>query len=87
MALAGLIVAAGITGCSAGADVTAEEWSVVLTRDGVVFDREMIPTGVLSRLADNRVVLLGETHHLREHWAFVARLMSDLHDDGFRQLL
>ena len=46
---------------------------------------ELIPTGVHSRLADNRVVLLGETHHDREPWAFVAKLVSDLNHDGFRQ--
>jgi hypothetical protein len=33
------------------------------------------------------VVLLGETHHLREHWAFVAALMGELEGDGFHQLL
>ncbi len=31
--------------------------------------------------------ILGETHHLREHWEFAAALMSELYDDGFRQLL
>lgn len=36
----------------------------VLARDGVAFDGGMIPTGVHSRLADNRVVLLGETHRM-----------------------
>lgn len=87
LAFVGLISVAGVTGCSPRADVTAEELSAVLTHDGVVFGGETIPTGVLSPLADNRVVLLGETHHLREHWAFVATLMSDLHDGGFRQLL
>ena len=83
----GLIAATGVAGCSPTADVTADELSAVVARDGVAFGGVMIPTGVLTRLAENRVVLLGETHHLREHWAFVATLMSDLHDDGFRQLL
>jgi hypothetical protein len=87
VALVGLVSVFGVTGCSPSADVTADELSVVLARNGVVFEGTAIPSGVLSRLADNRVVLLGETHHLREHWAFVAELMSDLHADGFRQLL
>jgi len=87
LALAGLILVAGVTGCSPSADVTADELSIVLGRDGVVFSGQMIPTEVLTRLADNGVVLLGETHHLREHWAFVAELMSGLHNAGFRQLL
>ena len=83
----GLISVAGVTSCSPSADVTADELSAVVARDGVVFEGGTIPTEVLSRMADNRVVLLGETHHLREHWAFVAELMGDLHETGFRQLL
>ena len=77
-----------IAGCSDGAaDVSGDELAAVAERDGVAFDNPSIPDGVLDRLAEHRVVLLGETHHLREHWAFVATLLSDLHDDGFRQLL
>ncbi len=87
MALAGLILVAGVAGCAAGADVTSDELSAVVTRDGVVVEATALPSEILSRLADDRVVMLGETHHLREHWAFVATLTSDLHDAGFRQLL
>ena len=80
----GVIVVAG---CSSVADVASDELSAVVERDGVVFDIPSIPSGVRDVLAEQRVVLLGETHHLREHWAFVATLMGDLHDNGFRQLL
>jgi len=83
----GLIVAISAAGCSPTADVTVDELSAVVERDGVAFEGAMIPAEILVRLAENRVVLLGETHHLREHWAFVAELLSELHDDGFRQLL
>jgi hypothetical protein len=78
-----------VAGCSGGdtADVTAAELAVVTQRDGMVFDDSSIPDRALDRLAEHRVVLLGETHHLREHWAFVATLLSDLHEAGFRQLL
>lgn len=86
-AVVALIVAIGLAACSPTADVTVDELSAVVERDGVAFEEAAIPAEVLARLAENRVVLLGETHHLREHWAFVATLMSDLHDDGFRQLL
>lgn len=55
-------------------------------RDGVAFDDSSIPGEVINRLAGNEVVLLGETHHLREHWAFVADLMEGLHESGFRLL-
>ncbi len=81
------IIAIGVAGCSPTADVTRDELLAVVERDGVAFEGAMIPTEILSRLADNRVVLLGETHHLREHWAFVADLLSELHNEGFRQLL
>lgn len=83
----GLIVASGVAGCSPTADVTADEVSAVVEREGVAFDDSPIPDEVIDTLAENRVVLLGETHHLREHWALVAALMSDLHDDGFHQVL
>ena len=86
-ALVNAVVVVALAGCSAAADVTAEELSAVVERDGVAFDSSSVPDGVLRRLSEYKVVLLGETHHLREHWAFVATLMSDLHDDGFRQLL
>jgi hypothetical protein len=87
-ALVGLIIAGGaMASCSATADVPAGELSEVVARDAVALQDDAIPPAVLSRLADNRVVLLGETHHLREHWAFVATLMSELNDAGFRQLL
>jgi hypothetical protein len=86
-AVVALIVAIGLAGCSPTADVTVDELSAVVERDGVAFEGAVIPTEVLARLADNRVVLLGETHHLREHWAFLAELLSELHNEGFRQLL
>ena len=38
LTLLGLIAAAGVTGCSGGADVTSDELSVVLARHAVVFD-------------------------------------------------
>ncbi len=83
-ALALLLVVAG---CAASADVTRDELGAVVERDGAVFSGSGIPTEVRDRLAANRVVVLGETHHLREHWEFVGTLLEDLHDRGFRQLL
>lgn len=76
-----------VAGCSASADVTRDELAAVVERDAVVFVDSGIPSEVLDRLAVNRVVVLGETHHLREHWEFVGTLLEDLHDRGFRQLL
>ena len=69
------------------ADVSGAELRNVVERDAIVFEDAAIPAAVIDRLAEHKVVLLGETHHLREHWALVAALMSELHEAGFRQLL
>ncbi|MDH3300532.1 MAG: hypothetical protein OES24_08495 [Acidimicrobiia bacterium] len=83
--LAALTVA--VLACSSPtADVTASELEAVVESDAIIID-DAIPDVVVNRLADNRVVLLGETHHLREHWEFVAALVARLYDRGFRQLL
>ena len=82
-----LMLVVSVAGCSAGADVARDELSVVVQRDGVVFTSEAIPDEVLDQLATNRVIVLGETHHLREHWEFTASLLEKLHARGFRQLL
>lgn len=76
-----------VAGCSASADVTRDELATVVERDAAVFADSGIPSEVLDQLAVNRVVVLGETHHLREHWEFVGTLLEDLHERGFRQLL
>ncbi len=69
------------------AEVSADELRAIVERDGITFDEASMPDAAIDRLAEHEVVLLGETHHLREHWAFVAALVSDLHDHGYRQLL
>ena len=88
-AVAGIgAVIVALTACSsATADVTASELRAVVEADAVPFDGDTIPAPVVDRMAGEKVVLLGETHHLREHWEFVAGLMSELYDEGFRQLL
>jgi hypothetical protein len=82
-----LAVASFAACSSATADVTGAELHQVVEADAIVFDDEAIPPAVADRLAEYRVVLFGETHHLREHWEFVASLVSELYEDGFRQLL
>jgi hypothetical protein len=80
--------ALGLVACSsATADVDAAELQDVVRADAIAFEADSIPASVVDRLATHRVVLLGETHHLREHWEFVATMMADLYDHGFRQLL
>lgn len=87
-ATAGVSVALGIVvGCSSVTEIPRAELAPVVERDGIPFEGATIPDVVIDRLAANRVVLLGETHHLREHYAFVAELLGALHGRGFRQLL
>lgn len=76
-----------LAGCSSMTEVAEEELSAVIERDGVAFLGPAIPEQVLDRLATHRVVMLGETHHLREHYEFVATLLGALHARGYRQLL
>src|SRR5210317_168515 len=82
-----LLTMLALTGCASGADVTASDLLPLVERDGIPFDGSSIHGEVVDLLAGNKVVLLGETHHLREHWAFVADLLGELHSRGFRQLL
>jgi len=75
------------TSCSLLPEVSTEELEQIVQRDGVPFDVESIPDEVLDRLASRRVVLVGETHFLREHRELVAELLRELHARGFRQFL
>ncbi len=86
-AAAGLGFLLASAGCSSVAEVAAAELMSVIERDGIPFEELGIPEEVLDQLAGSRVVLIGETHHLREHYAFVTDLLRDLHARGFRQLL
>jgi hypothetical protein len=86
-AMCTLVTAIGLAACSSGSDVTAHALAQVVEREGIPFDGSAIPADVVSEFAESEVVLLGETHHLREHWAFVADLTRELHPHGFRQLL
>lgn len=83
----GLVLAAAVSACSATANVSRAELAAVVQHDGIAFVGGSIPDAVVQRLASHRVVILGETHHLREHWEFVATLVRTLHAHGFRQLL
>lgn len=73
--------------CSGGGDVGRAELAPIVQRDAVPFDGQAIPDAVLELLGRHRVVIVGETHHLREHWQLTAALLKRLHARGFRQLL
>jgi hypothetical protein len=84
-----LLVLAVASACGGGAEaeVGRDELATVIARDVIPFSDGTIPEPVLDWMAANQVILLGETHHLREHWEFTTDLLAELHDDGFRQLL
>ncbi len=74
-------------GCSELTGVEQPELKQVVERDGLSFSTPALPTEALDRLAQNTLVVVGETHHLRDHYEFVAELVRSLHARGFRQLL
>jgi hypothetical protein len=75
------------TSCSLVPKVSTAELEQIVQRDGVPFDVQSIPDEVLDRLASHRVVLVGETHFLREHRELMVELLRELHAQGFRQFL
>ena len=88
MAAAGLLSACvGLFCCSATQDVPGPELNAVVERDAVAFTLPVIPDGILNRLAQNRVVVVGETHMIQEQGALMGDLVRSLYDRGFRQLL
>ncbi len=81
----GLVVMA--PACSQITEVSSPDLAAVVSRDGVPVTVQSIPDEILDRLSPYRVILVGETHFLREHRELLAGLVRDLHDRGFRQLL
>lgn len=55
--------------------------------DAVPFLGGVIPDELLSRLSAQELVIIGETHQLREHFEMMSALVRALHPHGFRQLL
>lgn len=76
-----------MTACSQVTEVSTPELQQIVERDGVAFSAGSIPAELLDRLASHRVVLVGETHFLREHDELMAELLRELHTRGFRQFL
>jgi len=68
-------------------EVTTEELVAVVERDAIPFSGDAIPDQVLDQFAAQKLVIIGETHFLSEHRAFLAALVRDLHARGYRQLL
>jgi hypothetical protein len=53
-------------------------------RDVVLGAAGSVPDALVADLATARVVLLGETHYVEEHQAFLITLLAKLHAAGFR---
>jgi hypothetical protein len=86
----GVLGTVGMALVMAGCGITTLErvpLEEVVERDAVPFTATEIPAEVLDRLAGHRLVIVGETHLLREHHAFMAALVEALYARGFRQLL
>ncbi len=73
--------------CGGSSGVSAAELAPIVERDAVPFDDSDIPDEVLLRLAEYPVVVIGETHLIREQREFTAALVEGLHTHGYRQLL
>jgi hypothetical protein len=76
-----------VAGCSSVAEVSQVDLAQIVERDGIAFSAEAIPAQVLDRLAAHRLIVVGETHFLREHQEWMVDLLRSLHARGFRQLL
>jgi hypothetical protein len=73
-----------VLGCS---PINRTELVPIVARDSVPFDLELIPAEVIDRLSDYQVIIVGETHLIREQQQFTAGLIRALHAEGYRQLL
>jgi hypothetical protein len=75
------------TSCARDTGINGEEVKTVVTRDGVPFAISSIPDEIVTRLAQNQVVVVGETHLIQEQGTLLGNLVQDLYAYGFRQLL
>lgn len=82
-----VLVVSGIAACSNVTAVATTELAEVVARDGVSFTDTEIPTAVVDRLAQHRLLVIGETHGVQEHAELMTALLEALHAHGFRQLL
>jgi hypothetical protein len=87
LAAAFLFACLGFLSCSVTPAVPDEELNAAVKRDGAPFALPLIPNGILDRLAQNRVVVVGETHMIQEQGALMGELVRGLYARGFHQLL
>jgi len=73
--------------CSDPTSVSLSDLGPVVSRDAVSFAPGSIPGSLVERLRAHRVVMLGETHFIREQDDLVFEIVQELHRYGFRQVL
>jgi len=81
-----MVLALAVSGCGESS-IAKTELAEVVVRDGVPFDLGNVSTTVIDWLADHRVVVIGETHLIREQRQLTAAVVEALHARGYRQLL
>lgn len=82
-----LIVLLLVVSCGVEPEVSKEEIVQLIQIEADAFPGLQPSPQILQDLRARRVVVLGETHRLREHWEFLASLIEDLHGSGFRQVM
>ncbi len=80
-------LAALATGCNDLTEVRTTDLAETVHREGVPFVVDAFPQELIDRLSSHRVVVVGETHHIKEHGQMMAELVRVLYSRGFRQLL
>jgi hypothetical protein len=73
--------------CSTDNGAPSEELKAAVARDEVPFAISSIPDEMVTRLAQSKVVVVGETHLIQEQGTLLGKLMQGLYAQGFRQLL
>ncbi len=85
--LAAVAALACLAGCSSLTEVSRPDLALIVERDAIAFDLGSVPDEIVDRLAANRLVIIGETHFIREHRELTVELLTRLHARGFRQFL
>jgi hypothetical protein len=58
--------------------MSEEELSRVVNKDLVTFSLDEIPEQMLNKLADYKVVMLGEVHYIKEYAQFLSKIATEL---------
>ncbi len=97
--LVATLMIVGLIGCGTHT-AKPEEVIAAIQSDGISFipvpdkspnsateSKDTIPASIIDLLAAHKVILIGESHQLREHFELMAQLIRQLHARGLRQVL